>query len=98
MKMLTDDKNRCCPICAYNLGALASFVPAGSDQRAPKRGDQTFCGQCGAVLIFDADLSLRKMTETEINALPPLQRELLREAMRLMEAHTGHPKPGTSPA
>lgn len=66
-----------CPSCGYFMDAAS---PALERKISPKANDVSMCLSCGAVLVFDQDLSLRSMTEDEKSALPPHMARLL-EAM-----------------
>lgn len=56
-----------CPSC----GSLLSAATAISNKNAvPKEGDPSVCLTCRALLVFDADLKLRLLSEAEFAALP----------------------------
>lgn len=55
-----------CPACSYSLtGAMV----AHGDDRGPVEGDSSICLNCGQVLIYRADLTLRCPTRLEIRKL-----------------------------
>lgn len=49
-----------CPGCAKKLDASS-----GADGVAPKPGDCSICWYCGAMLLYQEDLTLRPMTNAE---------------------------------
>jgi len=55
-----------CPQCSYRLDASTK---AHGEKGAPEEGDASVCINCGQVLIYAADLSLRKATAEEIREL-----------------------------
>lgn len=54
-----------CPVCKYQMDAATGVEP----ETKPKPGDVSICWQCGAVLIFDTDLTSRLPTEQEFKEL-----------------------------
>lgn len=55
-----------CPQCNYKL--TGATVAHGEDQK-PDEGDNSVCLNCGQVLKYQADLTLRKATAGEISEL-----------------------------
>lgn len=56
-----------CPKCGYKIDAAGNMP--GETQR-PGPGDLSICLDCTAVLRFDASMTLKAMTSTEILRLP----------------------------
>lgn len=55
-----------CPACNYKL---TGATVAHGDDNAPKAGDMSVCLNCGQVLTYQDDLSLRKSNAAEIREL-----------------------------
>lgn len=55
-----------CPQCDYKL--TAATIAHGADQK-PEEGDSSLCANCGQILIYRADLSLRKPVAAEVRSL-----------------------------
>lgn len=55
-----------CPACNYKLDAASV---AHGDDDAPKGGDMSVCLNCGQVLTYQPDLTLRKANAAEIREL-----------------------------
>lgn len=55
-----------CPQCDYKLDAAT--IARGADH-IPELGDYSICINCGQVLIYRADLTLRQATAPEISEL-----------------------------
>jgi hypothetical protein len=55
-------------VCAH-CGKLQQTKHAGREQRLPNPGQWCLCGECGEISIFNADGSLRRMTDEEDRAL-----------------------------
>lgn len=55
-----------CPQCNYKL--TGASIIYGEDQK-PEAGDFSVCLNCGQILVFDADLTLRKMSADKIREL-----------------------------
>lgn len=68
-----------CVGCGTNLDGASN---ADNAERGPQPGDPTVCAYCGTIMEFDENLDFRKMTEDEIDALPPTMRVPLREARK----------------
>lgn len=58
-----------CPQCGYTLDAHDSMDPV--DQRSPEKDDISICIKCASWNMFNEDLSLRTMTEEDINHIDP---------------------------
>ena len=56
-----------CLACGYLTNA-ASFI-TGPDRTIPKPGDVSVCLQCGHLMSFNDDLSLRELTGQEMYAV-----------------------------
>lgn len=67
-----------CPLCGYEIDRAGN---ASKSATPPKPGDRSLCFECGGVLVFADDLSLRAPTFREFD-------ETLcdREMMRLIHA------------
>lgn len=61
----TEMPDSACPSCGAELAAATSVA----DDFTPTAGTGSVCADCGAVLMFTADLSLRLMTDEERRAL-----------------------------
>jgi hypothetical protein len=55
-----------CPQCDYTL--TGATIAHGEDL-APQEGDTSICANCGQLLTYKADLTLRGITTEEIRAL-----------------------------
>ncbi len=55
-----------CPQCNYKLDA--AHVAHGEDAM-PSAGDASICLNCGQVLTYEPDLTLRKATAVEIRSM-----------------------------
>lgn len=55
-----------CPQCDYKLDAATK---AHGEEAFPEAGDTSVCLNCGQVLKYQADLTLRKATVAEIREL-----------------------------
>lgn len=64
----TTEKSKC-PQCGYTLDAHDSMDPV--DQRAPEKDDISICIKCASYNMFNEDLTLRVMTEEDINQIHP---------------------------
>jgi hypothetical protein len=63
-----------CPVCGYTIDSLSRL---DDDDIRPKAGDWTVCFMCAAVLVINADLTVRASTPEEfVEALA--DKELLR--------------------
>ena len=64
-----------CPACGRIMTASGEspFDPAGTEPRphGPQPGDTTICAYCLVILVFNDDLTIRRMTAEEWKALPP---------------------------
>lgn len=64
-----------CPRCGYQFDRAAGAFT----DRIPKHGDVSLCFRCGLLLVFNADLTARPMTEEELDELDKeTQSEILR--------------------
>jgi hypothetical protein len=50
-----------CPNCGHKLDPTIE----GFDEHMPVAGDASICFSCGDIMVFNADLSLRKATAQE---------------------------------
>lgn len=55
-----------CPTCGYKLDGATK---AHGEEAAPEQGDTSICLNCGEVLKYEADLTLRKATAAEMKDL-----------------------------
>ena len=55
-----------CPRCNYKL--TGATIAHGTDQK-PEPGDTSVCLNCGQILTYEPDLSLRKATASEVRGL-----------------------------
>jgi hypothetical protein len=55
-----------CPQCNYKIDAATKVH---GEEAAPECGDNSVCINCGQVLTYQADLTLRKATAQEISEL-----------------------------
>lgn len=62
-----------CPDCQKTLDAATD--PIGS--ATPKPNDASICAYCGAINIFQTDLTLRSVTRADMESLSPLERHEL---------------------
>lgn len=53
-----------CPECNYTL---TGATKVHGEEAMPEKGDSSVCINCGQVLIYEADLTLRKPTAAEIS-------------------------------
>jgi len=74
-----------CPICGYAPDRATRAM--GKGNRPPQKDDISVCFGCGAVLQFNADLTLRSMNFMEFSKLTPYQRRLIGEAQRWIKEH-----------
>ena len=58
-----------CPECGKSLDTHESVDLV--DQRAPEKDDLSVCIKCASWNMFNEDLSLRVMTEEDINQIDP---------------------------
>lgn len=76
-----------CPACGHEIDTAGTTD--GSEQRAGP-GDASLCVRCTAFLVFNHDMSLRRMSDEEFDALEtPVRVELLEARIRLkaLERH-----------
>lgn len=55
-----------CPQCGYKLDAATKMH---GEEKSPEEDDTSMCLNCGQVLKYQADLSLKKATAEEIREL-----------------------------
>lgn len=55
-----------CPQCGYKMDASTKVH---GEEATPEEGDASVCINCGQVLTYQADLTLRKATADEIRGL-----------------------------
>ncbi len=70
-----------CPACGATHTAATSAI---GDTEAPKANDLSVCIKCGNWNVFDDDLRLRAITESEIAALPDVMFQELSRASKLI--------------
>ena len=70
-----------CPVCDTPFDRAAAINEPGIYE-TPNAGDTTVCIECLTWLVFRDDLSVRRMTEREINDLEKSERETLIELSR----------------
>jgi len=71
-----------CPLCGHKLDAASGM---DTDDR-PSPGDAGVCIQCATPLIYQDDLTMRAMTQAEINNLDPGCRRELEIAMLVVRS------------
>lgn len=64
-------KESICPGCGAKLDAATST----DGDYDPKPGSVSICAYCGSIAIFEDDMSLRPLTQEEIDELPDDARE-----------------------
>lgn len=72
-----------CPGCGITQDAVAQVK--GDHGSRPEKGDFTICIDCGMLLIFESDLSVRRLTTQEWAALTAVEKfelSMLRMGMR----------------
>lgn len=79
-----------CPDCLYQMDR--SFVPSDPKAR-PGPGDYSFCFNCGAALVFDERLQLRRITEEELQEAEK-DPEFVRVRDHLRQFLKEHPREG----
>jgi hypothetical protein len=55
-----------CPQCNYKL--TGASIAHGEDA-APSEGDFSICANCGQLLVFQSDVTLRKATTDDVRAM-----------------------------
>jgi len=58
-----------CP-CGYKLDSSTKIE--GKDEGAPEQGDASVCLNCGQILVYQADLTMRKANREDIRELMKL--------------------------
>lgn len=71
-----------CLQCGYRMDAASSADNSGA---LPRPGDPTVCIKCGAVMLFADDLSLRGLSDDEIQQFTA-DRELMAAIGRVVQA------------
>ncbi len=66
MNRTTEVPDSMCPTCFYVMDRATG---AYEDDIAPSKGDVSICAKCGTLLIFDENLHLTEMSETDITEL-----------------------------
>lgn len=54
-----------CPECGKKLDT-ARLVEKRKEARAPEAGDRSICLNCGHIMVFNEDFTLREMTIAEV--------------------------------
>jgi hypothetical protein len=75
---------RQCPQCNYLVDAASAVNQIGAYQ-TPTAGDLTVCINCGVPLVFRDDLSLRLLTDAEIDLLSSEEAETVYRVMSATE-------------
>ena len=57
-----------CPHCQYKLDAASHLDTDGRGM--PEENDLTICGNCGTILMFNDDTSLRLPSEEDLKDVP----------------------------
>lgn len=82
------------PTCACpGCGQLHSYV-TGREGAKPEPGSHTVCVFCGALMTFADDMTLRRTTQAELNALPWSSRALLDRLQKTVRAAKIKPPEG----
>lgn len=74
-----------CPTCDYKLDGAT--VAHGEDT-LPSEGDASVCLNCGQVLVYQADLTVRKATATDVRKImeeAPHAWETVEKAQRFIQ-------------
>lgn len=72
MSEATSTPQNACWACGYGIDSAAD---ARDEDARPREGSWSVCLNCGAALVFRADLTVREPTRAELQAAPA---ELLR--------------------
>lgn len=83
-----------CPACGYPFDVHKA--PADAEHGTPEPGDFSFCIGCGEALRFADDLSLRLVTPSEADLLPPGLRELIATSVARFRAEQKRRARGSS--
>jgi hypothetical protein len=70
------DKPQKCPACGYQIDASTSMF---EDDAKPGPGDLSACLECATALIFDDDMTLRKLTTEDLDIISKTHPESLRD-------------------
>jgi hypothetical protein len=76
-----------CTACGYPLNG--AFDTEG-DRHVPKEGDFSICIECGAVMVYRADQTLRAMTTREWGRLKADERQEIERAQSLIDTVKMH--------
>ena len=63
-----------CNQCGVPLRFVTAF---GADTSPPSPGDCTICLDCGALLTFEEDMSVRSLLASELEAMDPAEWNLM---------------------
>jgi hypothetical protein len=66
-----------CPACSAKLGAVTGMSLRSGETTVPVPGALVMCTECFTMLVFTADLGLRRATDGEAEALDPTLKQLL---------------------
>lgn len=78
-----------CPTCGKKQTAVSESAD-DFDGRAPQPDDITICIDCGEPAAFNADMSLRLLTQAEHASLEPDVKAGIARAKALVRAAAGH--------
>lgn len=73
-------------ICSNCHHAIESNTEVGGDSHLPTPGAISICFYCGQVCVFNDDLSLRKITEEEMDDLRANDHAVYKLIMEAVEA------------
>ncbi len=62
-------KRNACSACGYLMGA-ATCMEEGELETSPSEGDKSICINCGNIMLFRADGTLRRLTDDEWRNMP----------------------------
>lgn len=74
----TTERIDACPACAAPIELATGF----GDDVVPEPGAFSVCFECGALLRYGDDLSLRRLERGELRELPPDRRALILRMQR----------------
>lgn len=86
MPTITRTEIRRCPSCDGIVDAHTPSDPKDSDA-VPGPGDLSICFECGEVLAFNDDMSLRLGTEEERFAIDPKLIQAIKMGRKMVNAH-----------
>lgn len=82
-----------CPVCQHNLDAASlALSTEENDTSRPHPGDFSVCIECGTILIFNTDMSVREPTLTELLDLDREHEQMLSKAQNVIRSY-GKDKP-----